>query len=167
MPFSSKKIKKASDDKKRELIKKVYELGLEVGYHKHFEMGWVSERYNQLFDEATEYGLEKEIEEYYEKGKLDGEEKKEKDVAYVSSRPVSLEVKPLKEGEKIIKAVEKEIGESAEIEPVKHERIDHIAVEQIPAKKPDVTSPPKFFERIEVIDLPPFIEIFKLFKKPR
>ena len=52
--FFSKKEEKTqlTDAEVAELTKNAYELGFGVGYHKHSELGWVSERYSMLEDLA-------------------------------------------------------------------------------------------------------------------
>ncbi|WP_340818479.1 hypothetical protein [Methanolobus sp. WCC4] len=63
-----------------ELSTNVYELGYEVGYHKHSELGWVSERYSMLEDLAREAGLGELVKERYTRGKEDGLRSKERDM---------------------------------------------------------------------------------------
>ena len=62
MASSKKKTKVATVAQKRKVIKKVYDLGVDVGYHKHYEMGWVIERYDKIYNVAAEYGFEDKIE---------------------------------------------------------------------------------------------------------
>ncbi|MDG6244254.1 MAG: hypothetical protein QCH31_07680 [Methanolobus sp.] len=80
--FFTKKEKKAqlTDAEVAELSKKAYDLGFEVGYHKHSELGWVSEHYSLLEDLAKEAGFDKLVKEKYTKGKLDGVKAKERDM---------------------------------------------------------------------------------------
>lgn len=63
-----------------ELVKNAYNLGFEVGYHKHSELGWVSEQYSMLEDLAKESGLGKLVSENYRKGKDEGIKAKERDL---------------------------------------------------------------------------------------
>ena len=63
-----------------ELARNAFNLGFEVGYHKHSELGWVSEQYSMLEDLAKESGLGKLVNENYSKGKEDGVKAKERDV---------------------------------------------------------------------------------------
>ncbi|MHC1566718.1 MAG: ATPase domain-containing protein [Candidatus Syntropharchaeia archaeon] len=82
MSFFPKKVKKS--DRRKELLKKIYRLGFEVGYHGHFEIGWVSERYRELLEEARKHGLEREAEDYYKKGRGMGQIRKKKRRSYES-----------------------------------------------------------------------------------
>lgn len=72
--------RKLSDSEKAELEKRAYELGFEVGYHKHSELGWVSERYAALESVAKEAGLLELVSENYRKGKETGTKNRERDM---------------------------------------------------------------------------------------
>jgi hypothetical protein len=63
-----------------ELVKSAYKLGFEVGYHKHSELGWVSEQYSMLEDLARESGLGKLVMQNYRDGKEYGTRAKERDL---------------------------------------------------------------------------------------
>ncbi len=69
-----------SDSEKAELEKRAYDLGLEVGYHKHSELGWVSERYTALESVAKEADLMELVSENYKKGKETGAKRRERDM---------------------------------------------------------------------------------------
>ncbi|WP_319507901.1 hypothetical protein [uncultured Methanolobus sp.] len=69
-----------TDSEIAEISKNAYDLGFEVGYHKHSELGWVSERYSMLEDLAKEAGLDKLVKEQYAKGKEGGVKAKERDM---------------------------------------------------------------------------------------
>lgn len=72
--------RKLSDSEKAELEKRAYDLGFEVGYHKHSELGWVSERYAALESVAKEAGLLELVSENYRKGKETGTKNRERDM---------------------------------------------------------------------------------------
>ncbi|MHC1625545.1 MAG: hypothetical protein ACXQS2_06050 [Methermicoccaceae archaeon] len=57
-----------------------YRLGFEVGYHGHSEIGWVSNRYNKLLSIASRTKLDSLAEDYYKRGKKDGEFKRNYDI---------------------------------------------------------------------------------------
>ncbi|WP_094228509.1 hypothetical protein [Methanolobus psychrotolerans] len=80
--FFTKKEEKTqlTDSEVTELSKNAYDLGFEVGYHKHSELGWVSERYSMLEDLAKEAGFDKLVKEKYTKGKEEGIKSKERDM---------------------------------------------------------------------------------------
>lgn len=80
--FFAKKEEKTqlTDSEIAELSKNAYDLGFEVGYHKHSELGWVSERYSMLEDLAKEAGLDNLVKEQYAKGKEGGIKAKERDL---------------------------------------------------------------------------------------
>ena len=60
-----------------ELIKKIYDLGFEVGLKNHSEIGWVLREYNTLAENAQKLGI-KAPETYYHDGKLNGKKSKDK-----------------------------------------------------------------------------------------
>ncbi|TQD23533.1 hypothetical protein [Methanolobus vulcani] len=80
--FFSKKEEKTqlTDAEVSELTKNAYDLGYEVGYHKHSELGWVSERYSMLEDLAKTAGFDTLVKEQYTCGKEDGLKAKERDM---------------------------------------------------------------------------------------
>ncbi|MDY6864494.1 MAG: hypothetical protein SVY15_00775 [Halobacteriota archaeon] len=162
MPSSKKKTKVATVAQKRRVIKKVYELGVDVGYHKHYEMGWVLERYDKIYNVASEYGFEDKVKEFYERGKEDGVKKK---LMSISSG-----------------LVEKSVGESYD-ENVKREKQKRVEEEvtpkstttqrrftfetktvQSPTSKPEMISSPKMTEKTTATDLPAFLEAFRLLR---
>ncbi len=69
-----------SDSEKAELEKRAYDLGFEVGYHKHSELGWVSERYAALESVAKEAGLLELVSDNYRRGKETGAKNRERDM---------------------------------------------------------------------------------------
>lgn len=72
--------RKLSDSEKAELEKRACDLGFEVGYHKHSELGWVSERYAALESVAKEAGLLELVSDNYKKGKEIGIKNRERDM---------------------------------------------------------------------------------------
>lgn len=75
-----KQKRKLSDSEKAELEKRAYDLGFEVGYHKHSELGWVSERYTVLESVSKEADLLELVSENYKKGKETGIKSRERDM---------------------------------------------------------------------------------------
>ncbi len=65
------------EKERAELIKKIYELGFEVGLKNHSEIGWVLREYNTLAENAQNLGI-KAPEIYYHDGKLNGKKNKDK-----------------------------------------------------------------------------------------
>lgn len=72
--------RKLSDSEKAELEKRAYDLGFEVGYHKHSELGWVSERYAALESVAKDAGLLEIVSENYKRGKEAGAKNRERNM---------------------------------------------------------------------------------------
>ena len=65
------------EKERAELIKKIYELGFEVGFKNHSEIGWVLREYNTLAENARKLGI-KSPEIHYHDGKLNGKKSKDK-----------------------------------------------------------------------------------------
>ncbi len=69
-----------TNERMRELIKRMYALGYNVGYHHHSEIGWVSDTYNTLAGQTDDARLKNLLRQYYIKGKGDGEKRRKHDV---------------------------------------------------------------------------------------
>jgi hypothetical protein len=69
-----------TNERVRELIKRVYALGYDVGYHHHSEIGWVSDTYNALAGQTDDAELKNLLRQYYRKGKEDGEKRRKRDM---------------------------------------------------------------------------------------
>ena len=83
------------ETERAELIKKIYELGFEVGFKNHSEIGWVVREYDSLVEKALKLGI-RSAESYYHDGKIKGrasrdksDESKEKHVDIVKNVTVS------------------------------------------------------------------------------
>ncbi len=94
------KKKTISESERSEIAKEAYKLGFEVGYHKHSELGWVTERFSHLDKFASERGLEEFVKAYYSRGRDDGVRSKERDIhSGLSKKGI---------GKKLVKHFEKE-----------------------------------------------------------
>ena len=65
------------EKERAQLIKKIYELGFEVGLKNHSEIGWVIRDYNALAENARKLGI-KSPELYYQDGRIKGRASREK-----------------------------------------------------------------------------------------
>jgi hypothetical protein len=65
------------EKERAELIKKLFELGFEVGFKNHSEIGWVLREYNNLVEHSHKLGI-KSPEIYYHDGKLKGKMNRDK-----------------------------------------------------------------------------------------
>jgi len=73
--------KRKNDVRAKEILKEAYKLGFEVGYYRHYEsVGWVRRRREELEHEAAIEEISSELVKAYERGKVDGERKKSKDM---------------------------------------------------------------------------------------
>ena len=76
---------------KEQLINKIYELGFEVGYKNHSEIGWVLREYNQLISEAQKLGIPAP-ENYYNNGKIKGRASRDKGITEPSEKKAKADV---------------------------------------------------------------------------
>lgn len=79
--------------KERELVRKAYKLGYEVGYYGHMEtLSWVSEEKRRLIEEAISHGIDVNvIVRAYNLGKKRGAEEKRKKIQEELSKKSLLE----------------------------------------------------------------------------
>ncbi|WP_406660292.1 hypothetical protein V7O66_10640 [Methanolobus sp. ZRKC3] len=73
------KIKSISAEEKQKLSEESRNLGYEVGYHRHSEIGWVQEHISRLDEFAAQYGLKDFVREQYNLGKEEGSRSKDRD----------------------------------------------------------------------------------------
>ncbi|KXS40750.1 hypothetical protein HWN40_05895 [Methanolobus zinderi] len=141
-----------------ELVKNAYSLGFEVGYHKHSELGWVSEQYSMLEDLAKESGLGKLVSENYGKGKEEGIKTKERDVNAGLSRKDAEKQKSRSDSS------HEQIGEQIKNPKIEagyqsQREIDDNTIVAI--QQPGVTDLPSSTSRPKAIDRPSQIKGFK------
>ncbi|MDY0386415.1 MAG: hypothetical protein RBT65_04660 [Methanolobus sp.] len=85
--FKKKEEKKTlPEENKFQLADASYNLGFEVGYYRHSEIGWVQEKLSQIYNFAEEYGLKDFVKEQYNGGKEEGSKLKERDTKSGISR---------------------------------------------------------------------------------
>ncbi|WP_135389672.1 hypothetical protein [Methanolobus halotolerans] len=141
-----------------ELIKSSCNLGFEVGYHKHSELGWVSEQYSMLEELAKESGLGKLVSENYKKGKEDGAKAKERDVNASLSRKDAQKQKNRSDATHD-NTIEEDIGRSIEAGYQSQRSIDDNTIVAI--QQPAMTDLPGSTSRTKAIDRPSQIKGFK------
>lgn len=134
-----------------EIRKSAHDLGFEVGYHKHSEIGWVSEQYSMLEDLARESGLGPLVVDNYKKGKEEGTRAKERDVKSGFSKKESdmqhdrANLSEISPPDKSVN-VQMDSGYGSQIFAYEN-RVG-------PIQKPSMTSLPKSTSRIKSIDRP-------------
>ena len=62
------------------VAKEAYKLGFEVGYHKHSEIGWVTEKFSHLDKFASDRGREDFVKANYNRGREDGIKSRERNI---------------------------------------------------------------------------------------
>ena len=146
------KKKTISESERSEVAKEAYKLGFEVGYHKHSELGWVTERFSHLDKFASERGLHEFVHTYYDRGRVDGVKSKERDIHSGLSK----------------KGAEKEEtrAEVLKVETAVHEKIEP-AFE--PGFKPTRTTDEHNYSPIQqptMMDMPEVTSVTKSIKRP-
>ncbi len=134
---------------KAELIKKIYELGFEVGLKNHSEIGWVLREYNDLTSKALDFGI-KSPDSYYADGKIKGKASRDKNVEGPK--------KPEKETAPVRKIV-------LTAHVVDHEIQKEESGFERRLQKPTLSELPKFVEKGNATEIPAFLEGFKPNKK--
>lgn len=150
-----------------EILKNVYNLGFEVGYNKHSELGWVTDKYFRLYSLSKMYNLDEYVYRYYVKGKRDGsqeternpyasfscEEKKSEDRSKKSQE--SLELETIQDTETYF-----ESGVGCEYNN------DYECI-YTPVQKPTMLDLPDFLSKPEKLDKPENVKGFKPFTQKR
>ena len=132
------------EKERAELIKKIYELGFEVGLKNHSEIGWVLREYNTLAESALKLGI-KSPEIYYHDGKLNGKKSKDKGNDVKTSGKASYLVK-----KGIVSERKIESGEMIEeFEAIRSQR------------KPRLNELPDLIKKAKSIEPPQLLEDFK------
>ncbi len=134
-----------AEKEKAELIKRIYELGYEVGLKKHSEVGWVLREYNSLLERAQKLGI-RSPESYYEDGKLQGKDNRDKGFEASSKMP-----------EKTVD-VEKKV-KLEEPSGLREDFQDTIV------QKPSFNELPKFIKKSSTTEMPEFLHGFKPYRR--
>ena len=134
------------EKERSELIKKIYELGFEVGLKNHSEIGWVLREYNTLAENALKIGI-KSPETYYHDGKLNGKKSKDKGNDIKTSGKASL-----------LKKVA-----VSEIKFDSGELIEEFEVIQL-QRKPRLNELPNLVKKAKSIEVPRLLQDFKPLK---
>ncbi len=129
------------------LIRKIYELGFEVGYKNHSEVGWVLREYNRLIDEAKKAGIESP-ESYYDDGKSKGKSSRDKGGGLSA------------ESKKVRASAGYTTDTNPDYDDLKDEDYNRIFL-----NKPSFSGIPGLIEKITAVEIPKFIYGFKLFHK--
>lgn len=131
-------------DKKQLLINKIYELGFEVGYNNHSEVGWVLREYTGLMKEARTLGIQSP-ESYYDNGKIKGKSSRDKGIGE-SSEKRNIEVR-----------ISSASDTKADLSNLS-EDTDHFL------KKPSHSEIPHLVEKISMVEIPKLLHGLKLIR---
>lgn len=137
------------DKEQAEIIKKIYELGMEVGLKNHSEIGWVLREYNSLIEKANRLGV-KSPEAYYNDGKIKGKENRDKGIDAGKGPERSPDA---------VKVVF-----SKEIETGKEDAINDIKTSH-PNRMPTFNELPKLVRKTRATDMPELLSGFRPLKR--
>ena len=137
------------DKEQAEIIKKIYELGFEVGLKNHSEIGWVLREYNSLIEKADKLGV-RAPEAYYNDGKIKGKENKDKGIDVSKG--------PEKSPDSVRVVVSKEIDTGKE-DAIEDFKTSH------PNRMPTFNELPKLVRKTRATDMPELLSGFKPFKR--
>jgi len=156
------KKKTITESERSDVAKEAYKLGFEVGYHKHSELGWVTESFSHLDKFASERGLKDFVYVYYDKGRVDGVKSKERDIHSGLSK------KGIEKEEKLVEFSKKEIvvHEKPELifEPgfkTHHTTDEH---NYSPTQQPTMMDMPEVISVVRSINRPTMVNGFKPLK---
>ncbi len=139
---------KTADKDQQLLISKIYELGFEVGYKNHSEIGWVLREYNQLISEEQKLGISAP-ENYYNDGKIKGKASRDKGISESSGKIVQQEA-----------GASRTPGAAANTDnPVDESEEENFL------KRPSFGDLPRLVKKMNMVELPRFLHGFKLFQK--
>ncbi len=128
------------------LVKKIYELGFEVGYKNHSEVGWVLREYNHLIAEARKAGIESP-EKYYDDGKIKGKSSRDKGTG------LSAESKKVRTSAGYVTDTNPDLGD------LKDEDYNRFL------NRPSFSGIPGLIEKITMVEIPRFVYGFKFFHR--
>jgi hypothetical protein len=136
------------ENKRAELIKKMYEFGFEVGLKNHSEVGWVLREYNTIMENAQKLGI-KSPEIYYQDGKLKGKTSREQ------SHEVRASVK------------EADITKKGTVTDIKVESSDIIKeFDDLQSKrKPSLNELPNLVKQTKYTEMPQLVKGFKSIRR--
>jgi hypothetical protein len=144
------KDKKTKEAEQQELLKKIYKLGVDVGYFSHSEFGWVHREYVKLQSEAQKLGIDHLIKTYYEKGKAVGAEHKKHDISTGLGKELEKKETILKTKQKtntiLLRKKSQETTSRLSEEPTK--------TPLITSEKPHIADIPQFIHKIRTTALP-------------
>jgi hypothetical protein len=130
------------------IIKKIYELGFEVGSRGHSEIGWVLREYNDLITQAQKMGI-KSPDSHYAQGKVKGKISRGKgDDLQKSTEKVDVFVKKVDDSD----IVRKNYDVSKENET------------NTPLTRPSLNELPRFVKKTRSLEIPGLLKGSKLSK---
>ena len=131
---------------KEQIINKIYELGFEVGYKNHSEVGWVMREYNRLMEKARALGISSP-ENYYNEGKKKGKSSRNRGIGATDEKiPADMSCTG--------RAADTGIGKfTGKVEA------DHFL------ERPSLSNAPRLIDKIRAVEIPGFLHRLKLFHR--
>ncbi|CAG0997139.1 MAG: hypothetical protein MPEBLZ_03826 [Candidatus Methanoperedens nitroreducens] len=139
-------ISKSAEKERAQIIKKIYDLGFEVGVKNHSEIGWVLREYNDLIARASKLGI-KMPDSYYADGKTKGKTSRDKNI------------EGSKTPEKVTPAIRKVVVSDPKVVDPNIQKEE--ARFDTHLEKPSLNERPKFIEKGSATEIPRFLEGFR------
>jgi len=148
---------------RRALLKSTRNLGYEVGYYRHSEIGWVDKEYTKILEKAKKYQLEDDIRELYDRSKKKGAKEQGRAISKGFSRK---SVSDEKTTDKQTSFTKSETTEQRDIEEeTVSELAQHFLDIFVHHDIPEATSRPDLLKRTAVVDHPSFLNSLQFLRR--
>ena len=151
-----KEIKSISSEDKQKLAEASRNLGYEVGYHRHSEIGWVQEQLSRLDNFSSQYGLKDFSREQYNLGKEQGSKDKDRDTKSGLSR-----LTPEKEDERRVEIStepSRPVSSASRVGSGYRHSSEIFGNSQAPTERPTLVSLPETVEMPKAVEMPKVLE---------
>lgn len=155
--------KSERDKIRRSLLKLTRNLGYEVGYYHHSEIGWVDKEYAKILAEAKKYQLEEEIRKIYALSKKKGARERGRAISKGLSKKALSETRSTDKQKSFTasKIEKQQDSEEDTISELTQRFLDIFVHNDIP----EVTSKPNVLERTPVVDHPSFLNSLQFLRR--
>ncbi len=162
--FRKPKAKVNEEDRnkaERMLMKSAHNLGYEVGYHRHSEIGWVDDEYTEIRKKAKKYYIEDKIKAVYDRGKKKGMVNREQAISSGLSKKPAFEEKERKNPSFTRSETEEPQVESRSSSEGSFKFLDQFMKHEIP----EATNRPDVVERSKAVELPSFLNSIQFLRR--
>ena len=149
----NKESKKKHGPGKDEILESIHQLGFEVGYFHHSEVGWVGRKYKELDDLAKANAKNIDVEGCYKAAKQEGREKRQKDIAKGLSKKSEISSSEPHEKVEITSAQTDTESTDTKLSGKSAGPVDFNS----PVEKPEIESKPGAIKKPTVLNAPKFL----------